>query len=98
MVRRHRLGNFLPVRCIQRRVCRPSDRVGVACRVLKVPDRAGLRGVEGLEGADVGVVRVGVVDGEIAGVDFVHAVARIEVCQGCDAGTCLMSVAEQEDY
>lgn len=86
MIREHRLRHSMPIRRVQRRVSRPADRIRVARAVFELVDRAVGAAVERWEGGDVAVEGVGVVDAEVAGVDFVHPVAGVEVCEGCDGG------------
>ena len=76
----------MPVRGVQGRCGWPADVVGVAGGIFVLVGGAGGGNVEVGEGGDVGVEGVGVVDVEVASVDFVHPEAAVEVCQGRDAG------------
>lgn len=88
MVGGHGLGHLLPERGVQGSIRwpAPANRVRVASGVLKGPHGTCLGRVEGLEGRDIGEVGVGVVDAEIARVDFVHTIAGVQVGQRCDRG------------
>lgn len=83
----HGLGDLVPVSRIHGSVGGPSDRIRVASRVLKLPYRAGGGCVNSGEGTDIGVVRVCVVNGEIARVHLVHAVARVEIGERSNTGS-----------
>ena len=77
----------MPKRRVQRRIIRPIEAVVCGARVVFVfEDGPGLGGVDGGERGYVGVVGVGFVDGEVAGVDFVHAEAGVDVGEGCEGG------------
>lgn len=81
----HGFGDLVPVGGVQGRVGGPSNGVCVSSGILKLPDRSGLRGVEGSKRTDISIVGVGIVDGEIASVDFIHAVATVQVGERSDA-------------
>ena len=77
----------MPERRVQRRIIRPVEAVVCGARAVFVfEDRAGLGSVDRGEGGHLGVVGVGFVDGEVAGVDFVHAEAGVEVGKGREGG------------
>lgn len=86
MVLGHGFRDLVPVRGVQRCGLGPADRICVSGGILEFPHRTGLAGVDGRKGTDVGVVRVGVVDGKVSRVDFVRAVSAVQVGQRGDAG------------
>ena len=83
----HRLRHRVPIRRVEWGVGGPAgDIVGVAGGVFELVNGTGRGGVEVGEGGDVRVPSVGVVDFEVAGVDFVHSEAAVEIRQGGYAG------------
>ena len=85
MVRQHRLGDLVPIRRIQGSICRPTNGVSLTGRVLDLEGWTTLCGVKAREGIDIGVVRVCIIDVEIAGVDQIHPIPRVQIGQRSDA-------------
>ena len=71
----------MPKRSIQRGILRPTNRISITGRVLKLVGRSVLAGVEGGKGVDIRIPGVGVVDVEGGRIDFVEAEAAVEICE-----------------
>lgn len=77
----------MPIGGIERCISGPSDRICLSGRILVFEDWSGLASIDRAKGTDIGIEGMSLVYIEVTSINFIHAIARIEICQWCDART-----------